>query len=97
MCRVLGIYHNGKELAIPTALGMQGPVEPTKPTPNAPNGHPNDNYEVEASSCEYNVHTHDYSGLIHIEDTSVAQSTAPTSPLSYAPTLQSLRISGAFS
>jgi hypothetical protein len=80
----VGIYYNGSEYALPQAIGMKNPTEPIA------SGHPDDNYEVEAESCEYNVHTHDYSGLVHIEDVNYAQSTANTSPLPYAPTLQSL-------
>lgn len=80
----VGIYYNGQEYALPQAIGMQNPTEPIA------SGHPNDDYEVEAEQCEYNVHTHDYSGLVHIEDTNYQQSTSTTSPLAYKPTLQTL-------
>jgi hypothetical protein len=80
----VGIYYNGTEYSLPQAIGMNNPTEPIV------SGHPNDNYEVETQTCEYNVHTHDYTGLIHIEDVRYPQSTATTSPLPYAPTLQTL-------
>lgn len=80
----VGIYYNGTELALPQAIGMNNPTEPIA------SGHPNDNYEVETQTCEYNIHTHDYSGLVHIEDVNASQSQSTTSPLSYSPTLKSL-------
>jgi hypothetical protein len=80
----VGIYNNGTQLTLPQAIGMNTPVEPTV------SGHPNDNYEVESQACEYNIHTHDYSGLVHIEDVNAAQTKSTTSPLSYTPTLKSL-------
>jgi hypothetical protein len=80
----VGIYYNGKEYALPQGIGMQNPTEPIL------SGHPNDDYEIESQQCEYNVHTHDYSGLVHIEDTGYPQSKSTTSPLSYKPTLQTL-------
>jgi len=80
----VGIYYGGAEYALPQAIGMNAPTEPIA------SGHPNDNYEIESSSCEYNVHTHDYTGLVHIEDARYPQSTSTTSPLPYAPTLQTL-------
>ncbi|HET7812957.1 MAG TPA: hypothetical protein VFL13_01135 [Candidatus Baltobacteraceae bacterium] len=71
----VGIYANGVEEALPQAIGMVDPKPPTTPAPpDWPSGHPNDNYPVELSQCRYNVHSHDYSGLVHIEDMSVAQS-----------------------
>lgn len=84
----VGIYYNGVEEAMPQAAGMVNPKPPTTPAPpDWPNGHPNNTYAVELSQCRYNVHTHDYSGLVHIEDTLLAQSN--TSMPSYA-TLKSL-------
>ncbi len=79
----VGIYYNGTQETLPQAIGMNTPTEPKA------SGHPNDNYEVETQTCEYNVHTHDYSGLVHIEDVNANQSTSTTSPLSYKPTLKS--------
>ena len=81
----VGIYANGNEMALPQALGMMTPVAPTQGTPK----HPNNFYEVEQNQCEYNVHTHDYSGLVHIEDVNLPQNTSPTYAPSYA-TLQTL-------
>lgn len=79
----VGIYNNGMWEALPQAIGMVDPVEPTKGTPS----HPSDTYAVENNKCEYNLHTHDYSGLIHIEDQTLPQSN--TAMPSYA-TLQAL-------
>lgn len=86
----VGIYYNGTEEALPSGLAMNNPTEPTAPSKNAPGGHPNDFWEIEQQTCEYNIHTHDFSGLVHIEDVNYSQSNSPTSPLSYNPTLQSL-------
>lgn len=79
----VGIFNNGAWEALPQAIGMVAPVAPTAGTPS----HPSNTYEVENNKCEYNVHTHDYSGLVHIEDESATQSN--TFMPSYA-TLQSL-------
>jgi len=71
----VGIYYNGTEEALPQAVGLVNPQSPeTAAPPDYPAGHPSNNYPVELAQCNYNVHTHDYSGLVHIEDTSVAQS-----------------------
>lgn len=79
----VGIYSNGNEMALPQALAMVNPVAPTQGTP----AHPNNFYEVEQYQCEYNVHTHDYSGLVHIEDVNLPQNTSYT----YAPSYATLR------
>jgi hypothetical protein len=81
----VGIYANGNEMALPQALGMIAPVAPTQGTP----AHPNNYYEVEQNQCEYNVHTHDYSGLVHVEDASLPQNSSYSYAPSYA-TLQTL-------
>lgn len=81
----VAIYYNGTEIQIPSAVGMENPSEPTGP----PKFHPNDYYEVEAWQCEYNVHSHDFSGLVHIVDNSQPENLSPQSPLPYAPTLKS--------
>ncbi len=47
---------------------MKAPTQPTT------SGEKNDNYAVLTAQCFYHLHTHDYSGLVHIEDTSMAQS-----------------------
>ncbi|HET9095587.1 MAG TPA: hypothetical protein VFN37_02910 [Candidatus Baltobacteraceae bacterium] len=59
----VGIFYNGTELGLPQAIGMENPVEPTKGTPS----HQYDYNEVENASCMFHVHTHDYSGLVHVE------------------------------
>lgn len=79
----VGIYNNGVWEALPQAIGMVNPVAPTQGTPP----HPANTYAVENNQCAYNVHTHDYSGLVHIEDETLAQSN--NSMPSYA-TLQSI-------
>jgi len=66
----VGIYFNGTEEAFPQALGMSGPVNPIG-TGNPPHTHNTD--EVEDNTCEYNIHTHDFSGLIHVEDENFTQ------------------------
>lgn len=66
----VGFFNNGAWEALPQAIGMVKPVAPTAGTPS----HPSNTYAVENNQCEYNVHTHDYSGLVHIEDTGFAQS-----------------------
>ncbi len=81
----VGIFYNGTEQALPQALGMVNPVAPTQGTPQ----HKSNTDEVEQYQCEYNVHTHDYSGLVHIEDVSQAQNSSYTFALPYA-TLQTL-------
>ena len=79
----VGIYYNGVEEALPQAIGMVNPKPPTTPAPpDWPSGHPNNTYAVELSQCRYNVHSHDYSGLVHVEDTLLAQSS--TTMPSYA-------------
>ncbi len=60
----VGLYVNGVWEAIPQAIGMKGPIEPTKGSPPQPS----DTYEVQQAQCFYQIHTHDYSGIIHIED-----------------------------
>ncbi len=86
----VGIYYNGTEESLPSGIAMKNPTEPMAPSNNAPGGHPNDLYEIEQQDCEYNIHTHDFSGLVHIEDVNYSQSTSTTSPLSYSPSVQSL-------
>ena len=82
----VGILWNGVEEALPQALGMVNPVAPIG-TGNPP--HTSNTQEVEQYTCEYNMHTHDYSGLVHIEDVNLPQNTS----FGYAPsygTLQTL-------
>lgn len=59
----VGIMDNGTQAALPQAIGMENPVEPTKGNPS----HPYDYMEVENASCMFHVHTHDFSGLVHVE------------------------------
>lgn len=58
----VGLYVNGAWDAIPQAIGMKNPVEPIQ------SGQPNDTDEVLTAQCFYKLHTHDYSGIIHVED-----------------------------
>lgn len=77
----VGFFNSsGIEQALPQALGMIKPVAPTQGTPS----HPSNTYEVENYQCEYNVHTHDYSGLVHIEDTGLPQTESYTFSAPYA-------------
>lgn len=59
----VGIFYNGTEVALPQGIGMESPIEPTKGNPP----HPYDYNEIENASCMFHVHTHDFSGLVHIE------------------------------
>jgi hypothetical protein len=80
----VGIFDStGTQQALPQALGMVNPVAPTAGTPS----HPSNTYEVEQYQCEYQVHTHDYSGLVHIEDVNLPQDTS----LQYAPSYATLQ------
>ena len=58
----LGLYANGVWEAIPQAIGMENPVEPIK------SGESLDTYQILAAQCFYKLHTHDYAGIIHVED-----------------------------
>jgi hypothetical protein len=51
----IGIYINGTELALPRALGIVGAGSP----PPA---------EIVYASCFYSTHTHDSTGILHVED-----------------------------
>jgi hypothetical protein len=61
----VGLYNNGTEEALASAVGMKNPTQPSPSTA-----------EVPSASCFYHMHTHDYSGLVHIEDSSLTQSTS---------------------
>ena len=51
----LGIIYQGKQVAVPDAIGLKGPG-------------PEQNGYITTAKCFYYIHTHDASGLIHIED-----------------------------
>ena len=51
----LGLYVNGTQYAIPSGLGMK-------------NSQPPVNGFVNSAQCFYHIHTHDSSGIIHVED-----------------------------
>ncbi len=51
----VGLWVNGNQVAIPAGLGMQNPAAPQ-------------NGFINTASCFYHIHTHDASGLIHVED-----------------------------
>jgi hypothetical protein len=68
----VGLYVNGSEEALPSAVGMKNPAQPATASQS-----------VQSASCFYHLHTHDYSGLVHIEDDTVAQNNA-IGPTSYA-------------
>ncbi len=65
----VGIYYNGKEVALPDGLGFSDPAGDYtyKGIPNWTN------YNTTSDGCIYEMHTHDASGMIHIESY-----TAPT-------------------
>lgn len=86
----VGIYFNGTWEAMPQGLGMVNPVAPVG-TGNPP--HTANTQEIESEQCEFNMHTHDYSGLVHIEDQNLPQSN--TSFPSYATLKNFLDVSGA--
>ena len=52
----VGIYVNGTHYALPYALGMKNPGAPVKGF-------------VDTATCFYHLHTHDSSGIVHVEDT----------------------------
>jgi hypothetical protein len=59
----VGLYYDGAEIAIPDGVGIAEPMgDMTDPS----SGYPNE--ELYASMCFYHVHTHDASGMVHIED-----------------------------
>lgn len=51
----LGVFYNGTEYALPAGAGMNYPQPPSGGFVNLAN-------------CFYHVHTHDASGIVHIED-----------------------------
>jgi len=52
----LGIYVNGTHYALPIAIGMVNPGAPV-------------NGFINSAQCFYHFHTHDSSGIVHVEDT----------------------------
>jgi hypothetical protein len=79
--------YNGAVESLPQAIGMVNPKPPTTPYPGNPNGHQSNTDAVELQDCEFNVHTHDYSGLVHIEDVNQPQSNTATMPYANLQTL----------
>jgi hypothetical protein len=59
----LGIYYNGKEIAVPSGVGMVDPYPPDQDI----NGVVNQSYNA---TCYYDIHVHDNSGMIHVETAS---------------------------
>ncbi|RYG63469.1 hypothetical protein EON80_21180 [bacterium] len=55
----LSIFVNGRQLAVPAAIGIANPHSIT--TPEFPDGF------VDYGSCVYALHTHDTSGRLHVE------------------------------
>ncbi len=56
----LGLYVNGQQVALPAGVGMENPGPPG--SGGGPPGF------VNAATCFYHIHTHDQSGVVHIED-----------------------------
>lgn len=53
----IGIVYKGRQVAVPDAIGLKGPG-------------PEQNGYISAAKCFYFIHTHDASGMIHIESPS---------------------------
>jgi hypothetical protein len=51
----LGLWVNGQEVALPMGVGMKNPGA-------AVNGF------INTATCFYHIHTHDQSGIVHVED-----------------------------
>jgi hypothetical protein len=51
----VGIIVNGRQVAIPRAIGLKDPAPPTAGF-------------IDSAACFYYLHTHDESGIIHVED-----------------------------
>jgi len=51
----VGIYVNGTQFALPIAVGMVNPGAPV-------------NGFINSAQCFYHIHTHDSSGIVHVED-----------------------------
>jgi len=51
----LGVYYNGQLMALPTAIGMENPGAASAGF-------------VDSATCFYHIHTHDSSGIVHVED-----------------------------
>lgn len=71
----VGAYVNGQEIAIPDAIGMYQPQQGELTY----GGYPN---QVEYATCFYEMHTHDASGMVHLEASSPTCGVAagPTAP-----------------
>ncbi|MGH7683118.1 MAG: hypothetical protein ACREMT_02135, partial [Vulcanimicrobiaceae bacterium] len=56
----VGIYSGGSEVEIPAGVGMinPGPQDPSSSPPN----------QIPTWTCAYRIHTHDASGMIHLEN-----------------------------
>lgn len=52
----IGLYVNGTEYALPRGIGVADPTNPNNPSINY------------ATQCFYYTHTHDSTGVVHIED-----------------------------
>ena len=61
----LGFFVNGQEVAPARGMGMVNPQPPALP-----------DTVIEQAQCLYQIHNHDYSGTVHIEDTTQPPSTA---------------------
>lgn len=63
----IGIYVNGQEYALPRGIGVSDP------------SNPNDASIDYATHCFYFTHTHDSTGVVHIEDPNVGGATVQQS------------------
>ena len=68
----IGLYVNGTEYAMPTGVGAADPS-----SPNAPD-------TQYATNCFYYTHTHDRTGVFHIEDPNLGVIDSPPADSKYA-------------
>jgi hypothetical protein len=59
----LGLVYKGRQIAVPDAIGLKGPGPEGGPPVTIPG-------YISTAKCYYFIHTHDASGMIHIESSS---------------------------
>jgi hypothetical protein len=57
----LAVFVNGQQMALPIAIGMENPGAPSAGF-------------IDTATCFYFIHTHDSTGIVHVEDTSPVES-----------------------
>lgn len=65
----VGVYDGSTEIEVPAGVGMvnPGPQDPSSSPPN----------QILTWTCAYSIHTHDASGMIHVETSSPTCGSAP--------------------